>query len=384
MSVEKRVRNGTVTYVVRWRAPVGRQQSRSFDHEAEATAYDAEINRQRRLSILVNMSTLTVGEYAETWLGWQLGLTPKTVASYRSLLDSQILPHWRRVRLDEVDYAGVSDWVSSLCSKPGRGGERLSPSRIRQAYHVLTGMLDDAVAAKWLPVNPARGVALPKLENRRTPRPLSHDQVAELAGRCGPHRLMVLLMAYCGLRWGEIVGLRVADLYVDRTERNPQLNLGGRVTILVGHTVVDVNGTLTIGTPMRHQYRQVAVPAFLDSDLIPRLAPRAPEELVFPSQSGAPLRVGNFRRDWFDKAARAIGLSGLTPQDLRHTAAALAIESGATIQNVQAMLGHKDASHTLHQFGQRPDDSTSMVADLLSRAAEHAQQQRGKAQPHSA
>ena len=59
------------------------------------------------------------------------------------------------------------------------------------------------------------------------------------------------------------------------------------------------------------------------------------------------LRNGNFRRDVFDHAARAAGLDGLTPHELRHTAASLAVSAGANVKVVQRMLGHASAAMTL-------------------------------------
>ena len=56
-------------------------------------------------------------------------------------------------------------------------------------------------------------------------------------------------------------------------------------------------------------------------------------------QRGGARRVGNFRRDTFDRAAVRIGIPGLHPHELRHTAASLAIASGASIKVVQSMLG---------------------------------------------
>jgi integrase len=385
MSVEKRTRtypNGKTktSNEVRWRDADNKQRSPSFDSRADADAYDHEVNHRRQLGTLpdVALGGTTVGAFAEQWLGWQVHLKPKTLAGYRSLLDTQVLPHWRTVRLDRITYASVCDWVSALCHKPGRGGELLSPSRVRQAYHMLTGMLDGAVAAHYLPANPARGVALPVLEDRRHRRALTHDQVSELAEACGPHRLMVLLMAYTGMRWGEVVGLPVGDVHVDRQVRHPQLDLGGRITIHVNQAVADLNGTLVVSTLKSHQRRWVDVPAVLEAELLARVDGRPDDALVFRSRSGGPLRVGNFRRDWFDKAAAAIGLPGLTPHELRHTAATLAIESGASVKDIQQMLGHKDATLTLNRYGHHTGTGQARMAESISRAAEQAQERRRK------
>ncbi len=51
------------------------------------------------------------------------------------------------------------------------------------------------------------------------------------------------------------------------------------------------------------------------------------------------------RRNVFDPAAARAGLAGLTPHELRHTAASPAVSAGANVKAVQRMLG--DASTML-------------------------------------
>jgi integrase len=89
---------------------------------------------------------------------------------------------------------------------------------------------------------------------------------------------------------------------------------------------------------------------------------------VFASRTGGPLRVQNFRRDRFDRAAAAVGVPGLTPHELRHTAASLAIASGASIKGVQSMLGHASAQMTLDRYGHLFQDELEAVADRLDAA----------------
>jgi site-specific recombinase XerD len=62
--------------------------------------------------------------------------------------------------------------------------------------------------------------------------------------------------------------------------------------------------------------------------------------LVFTTSSGAPLRSSNFRQRIWLPATDACGLAGLRVHDLRHTAASLAVKSGANPKVVQQLLGH--------------------------------------------
>ena len=89
---------------------------------------------------------------------------------------------------------------------------------------------------------------------------------------------------------------------------------------------------------------------------------------------GDVLRASNFRRDAFTPAARQVGLDGLVPHTLRHTAASLAIAAGADVKVVQQMLGHKSATMTLDLYGHLFNDRLDEVAealDVAARAARH-------------
>ena len=107
------------------------------------------------------------------------------------------------------------------------------------------------------------------------------------------------------------------------------------------------------------------VPRFLADLLAVEVAGKAPGELVFTSLLGKPLRNLNFRRDVFDHAAVEAGLGGLTPHELRHTAASLAVSSGANVKAVQRMLGHASAAMTLDVYSGVFDDDLDGLADRM-------------------
>ena len=88
-------------------------------------------------------------------------------------------------------------------------------------------------------------------------------------------------------------------------------------------------------------------------------------DLVFTTWRGKPLRNLNFRRDVFDRAADDAGLHGLTPHELRHTAASLAVSAGANVKAVQRMLGHASAAMILEVYSGLFDDDLDGVAERL-------------------
>jgi integrase len=97
----------------------------------------------------------------------------------------------------------------------------------------------------------------------------------------------------------------------------------------------------------------------------PRRAICRVDQLVRKTPRGGLLRLQNFRHAVFDRAARSAGLVDLTPHGLRHTAASLAVASGADVKVVQQMLGHASATMTLDLYGHLYGDRLDEVADRM-------------------
>lgn len=110
-----------------------------------------------------------------------------------------------------------------------------------------------------------------------------------------------------------------------------------------------------------------APPVPRQDDLTAYVAERAPDELLFTAPQGGPLRIRNFRQRFFDPAVEAadLGHLQLTPHKLRHTAASIAIASGADVNVVQTMLGHKSATLTLDVYGHLFPDRLDEVSKKM-------------------
>ena len=231
-------------------------------------------------------------------------------------------------------------------------------------------MLDAAVVDRRLASNPASGAALPRLPFTER-RYLDHGQVGDLSAACGEHRLLVLTLAYTGVRWGEAAALRVRRVDTMR----------GRLEIVEAAT--EVNGAVIFGAPKSQQTRSVPVLAFLRDALAEHIAGRGADALAFTAPRGGVLRVSAFRRSTWNEACVATGLGtfveddesgrkqyvGLVPHELRHTAASLAIASGASVKGIQAMLGHVSATLTLDRYGHLFGDELDAVAERIDAAA---------------
>lgn len=348
---------------MRWRARYVDEQSREttrrFRRKIDAQQWLDEQTTAIVSGVYVDpkRSATSFGVVAEQWFTTKSTTAPKTQAGYRSLLDTQVLPRWGRERLSDIHHEDVQTWVTGLSATGGYRWEEkgLSASRVIQCYQVVDQVLRYAIRTKKLAINPADETVLPrKAEGEK--RYLSHEQVDLVAYESGRFRALVFTLAYSGIRFGEAVALRAKNVDLDKR----------RLRIVASATPVPKQGIVE-GLPKGRDSRSVPLPAFVVDELREIVEDKAPDELVFPSRRGSYLTESEMR--WvFDAAAEDAGIEGLTPHELRHTAASLAIRAGANVKVVQRMLGHKSATLTLDRYGHLFPDDLDTVADALDTA----------------
>lgn len=348
-------------YRVRYRTPDRRQtDKRGFKTKRDAEAFAATVEVEKLTGSYVSPSAgrITFGEVAEQWIAGKVNLSASTASRYRSALDVHILPEFETKPIADLTRERLRKWVSKMV-------ETSSAATVRKNVGVLSQILDQAVQDSRLVSNPAAGLDLPKLEHEER-RYLTVHQVDLLAKAADKNALFVYVLAYCGLRFGEAAALTVADVNLERR----------RLRIHRSATVVD--SKIVVSSTKSNQARDVPVPGFVVDLLRERVKGRSPDALVFPDTRGGHLRAGNVRRRWWDKAVKATAVpEGLTPHELRHTAASLAITAGANIKTLQRMLGHSSAALTLDRYGHLFDDDLGMIADRLHDLARSGSRSQG-------
>jgi len=340
----------------RYRDPAGREHARHFDRKVDAIRWLDSVTAAIETGTYVDpkAGNCALGEYAETWLSRQVQLKPSTRSRYTAIVRRHIVPAFGSVPLAKLERSAVAAWVLDLVDAG------LAAPTVRHAHRILHMILNTAVDDGRLVRNPASRVKLPR-DRRREKRFLSHAEVAALADAAGPDRLIILVLAYCGLRFGELAALRVRN--VDPLRRR----------LFIEESVTEVDGAMIFGTPKSHQCRSVPVSRSLIDALAEACVGKSRADLVFTAPRGGVLMLRNWRRRVFDPALAAAGLGELTPHELRHTAASLAVAAGANVKAVQRMLGHASAAMTLDVYSGLFDDDLDSVADRLDAAAQTAQ-----------
>ena len=295
---------------------------------------------------------VTVGELGPAWLDRQRGyLKPSGFRMMEVDWRIRVLPRWGNTALGDIRPTAVQQWVSDL----SHGVDDVKPvgaSVVIRTHRVLSSILGDAVSDHLLARNPATGIKLPRNTRKRHVY-MTHQQVGALAAASCEFEPLVLMLAYTGLRWGEAIGLRLHDL--DMLRR--------RATI--SENAVQVGSDVIVGTPKAHKRRTVPLPEFLLPYLAAQCEGKGRDDLVFPGDRGGHLKRPHAGSGWFDKAVVGAGVPRITPHDLRHSAASLAVSAGANVKAVQKMLGHASAAMTLDIYADLFDDDLEAVATAL-------------------
>jgi integrase len=343
----------------------------TFASKADAARYLAmvEADLHRGTWADPKLGRITLAEWSNGWQATTTNLRPTTRDLYAYLLRRFLLPTFGKAALSSIDVLAVRSWLASLQD------QGVSASTRAKAYRLLSRILGAAVEAGYVVRNPC---AVKGAGQERAPemRFATVAQVAALADAIGPrYRALVLVAAYGGLRWGELVGLRVKRVDL----------LHGRVT--VAEQVAEVNGRLIPGPPKTEAGRRtVTLPALAAVALAEHLAEFAepgPDGLVFPAPEGGYLRRSNFRRRWWLAATEAAGLEGLRFHDLRHSAATLALAAGANTRELMERMGHTSPAVALryqHVMAGR-DQAIAAALDELVQAAANLPAERPAEEP---
>lgn len=232
-------------------------------------------------------------------------------------------------------------------------------ARIQQAYRLVHAALAQAVEDGLLTVNPCRVKGASAHRSPERP-PATPGEVSVIAANMPPrYAAAVVAAAWSGLRAGELFGLARRHIDLDsgtvRVER--QLGPHGR----------------GFAATKNKQARTVHLPELVVEQLRGHLAEftaARPDALVFATDSGQPVHAANRQKMW-QRARRAAGREDLRWHDLRATGATFAAQSGASLREVQARLGHSTVSAAM-LYQRAAEERDRLIAARMNEAIAEA------------
>jgi integrase len=335
----------------RWRAryrdDAGRQVSRVFDRKVDAQRWLDEATAALVTGQYVDPrhARTTLGEYSTEWYARQLG-RPSTLVIVDNALRLHILPALGPRALGSIRRGDVQTFVTRLTT-------RLAPGSVRNVYATLARLLADAAHDRLIVASPCERITLPTLSAYEVVPPTAEDVHALEAAVPARYGALVVLLAGTGLRIGEALGLEVTDVdWLRRTLRVERQRLQ--------------SGEL--GDPKTSSSaRTIPLPSLVVDRLAAHLAVHGegrPDGPLFTDPSGRPLVYRVWKRHW-QAANDAAGLD-VSTHALRHFCASVLLSGGASVKQVQTLLGHSTAAITLRVYAHLipgDDDRTRALMD---------------------
>jgi integrase len=278
-------------YFVTWREPVTKAQlAKAFAAKREAEAFRDTVSADLRHGTYTDRRPLPFQTFAEDWLTrTRPTVSPNTAVVYEWAVTKYLVPAFGLTPIQNLTAEAIERWQAALLAK-GRPG----PRSVTMFRAVWSTILKDARMKRRLYCNPMEAVRrfdVPKRELHY----LNAAQVKALCERVGRmYGVLFLVMAFCGLRISEVLGLEWPDL--DLTRRR----------LFVQRQIIwQPKRDCQAGQPRWHLaepksaagIRVVEIPAPLVAFLVAyREAQNGgpnPLGLVFPSETGMPLAPGN-------------------------------------------------------------------------------------------
>jgi integrase len=303
----------------------------------------AQIEGERKAPTVADLAA----RYAEKYLvGDAGGLRLSTRRNYRAMLDHEIVPALKHLKVREVTHSDIEGLHHQISKR--------APYVANRVLQLLTRLFSLAIKWGWCAKNPVSGVERNREEKRH--RYLSGEELTRLTTALASHpdqeaADVVRLLLLTGARRGEALGMRWDDL------------------------------DLKVGTWTKpsHATKQKAlhhVP--LSAPACKLLARRLEEakpgaEFVFPSPKNAQRSSGtrhrvDLERDWL-ALCRAADIKGARIHDLRHSYASWLANSGVSLQTIGALLGHSQPQTTAryaHLFIDTLQQATERVGAIVA------------------
>ena len=334
--------------------------ARTFDTEREARDWRAGELAARGSSIVEGRG-VTLSAYLDHWLSTKLDIRENSRHTYQTYIDVYIKPQLGNTKLTKLTPAQVEQWQTDLLKK-------ISAQTVVHVRATLHQAIKSAQRKNLVRTNVIEATDGPK-KSRSQRYPLKIEEALRIMIACerAEHGLSYQLMAHCGLRPEEAMGLAWADLELTSGARGSM-----RVTRVVHHRRSKEGFSF-------HRPKTVSSErtVMFSADLVARLLDHRKaqlqqklrmgklwldHDLVFTNSVGEPLKRP-FLAYRFDKMVKALGLSEeISMYTLRHFFVTSSLIAGVDFKTVSREAGHSNVAFTMNTYGSVLDEMHDTAA----------------------
>jgi integrase len=377
----RKLPSGKHNYVVRM--PNGKRKSFTdpLKRVAEHQAREFELALRRGEAVHLRDRRVTVAQWHVRWLAAR-DVEASTARKEAGAWRNHIEPRLGAWPMESVTRLTVQTWVKELTAAG------VGPGAVKTAYGLLAVMFADAVDHDLIAGSPCRRITLPRA-GRPEPRWLTRHEYDRLqlalatrtiasGGRAwvpdphaGTYRALVGLGCFSGLRPGELGGLDISHVDLDRqlvrvTQVLARLPDGehpdGRVKHRFG---------IRLYPKSDRSVRSVPFPPEVADLLWPLIADRTSGPLFTAPRGGRLLVESDFAARVWRPALEAAGIEPVRPYVMRHTCASWLVQAGVPDRQIMQILGHAD-THLIDTYAHLAPDAHDTVRAAWGNARENS------------
>ena len=350
-----------------------------LQREAERQRVEAERQEKNDNYIEYAKKHITFKELADEWLTLQANSKDMKNSSIQRMKScrGRTYPALGKILVSKLNYRDIKFFISSLAAD---GVNKFTGKELSQKTqkHYLTFVSDVMRYAKdcgYIDTNPCIGFKFVKKEHKEV-RTYSLDEVIAILSALDEkapteYKLFYYLLAYCGLRRGEALGLEFHDIdyktSIVTLERTSNYHVGyGVYTDSLKNTasyraLLLQPKILSLVKQLKAERKQQAIQCgdqWIENDRL------------FVNWQGKPLSP-NIPHKWLQNFCKKEGLPFHGLHSFRHFTATQAIANGVDLKRVSKMLGHSQTSTTIniytHAVQQANEDALNCIANLIEK-----------------
>ena len=301
--------------------------------QVKITDLEYEINN----NLYLNETNDTMAQYLKKWLKTYAdeNLEETTRELYEMYAKVHINPFFENYRIKDIKPMQIQEFFNEKMKdielENGKIKKGLSKNTIGKLHCFLNRAFDDAIKNRIVKYNPCQGVKKPK-KKKYKPIICAENNfgflLEETKGTLD--EILILLAGICGLRRGEIFGLRIIDIDITNSK------------LTIFQTKVRFNGKWIIKGPKNEtSARTISVPGFVTSTISSYLTRlKVVPELIF----------SEYQPDAYSKHFRSLLANYKLPHmrfhDLRHFNAIIMMKYGVPDKVASGRLGHSQVQTT--------------------------------------
>jgi integrase len=341
MAIRKRVGKKGTTWTIDYLDPTGKRIRQTFKKKKDADGEHDKIKtliREKRFLDIKKEYTATLGELAAKYKENFSSQSFYQGSKHRYI--KNFIDHFgKNTVLGLVRYMDLETYQNQLRAKPTRHGKIRADASVNREMVTLHHLFSKAVQWEMMEQNPFdRGRTLKLKENNTRIRYLEEGEIQRLLEECQPkkhlHRIVTCAL-HTGMRRGEILSLkweqiRNGFIYLEKTKTKERREI-----------------------PINEDLAEVLKEIRREQGL------SSPYVFTYAKRTIQVIYTG------FNAAVKRAGIEDFRFHDLRHTFASHLVMRGASLKEVQELLGHKNIAMTM-RYAHLGEDQKRKAVSLLN------------------